>query len=197
MKIFLKTIALIFSFLLVAMSFNKDKKIIVIDAGHGGNDIGAKYDNHEEKEIVLAVASKIKQLNKNSDLEIILTRDSDTYPSLSDRSEFINKINPDLVISLHLNRSAQKDTDRNGTEIYYSGLNAKAEQSRKAATKLSAQFNNTLVKDINLHILRESKAPAVILELGFLNNKNDREYLTQPYGQNETAKKILDFLNMN
>ena len=118
----------------------------MIDAGNGGNDIGAKYDNHEEKEIVLAVASKIKQLNKNSDLEIILTRDSDTYPSLSDRSEFINKINPDLVISLHLNRSAQKDTDRNGTEIYYSGLNAKAEQSKKAATKLSSQFNNALVK---------------------------------------------------
>ncbi len=179
------------------MSFNKDKKIIVIDAGHGGNDKGAMYDDHLEKDIVLAVATKIKQLNKNSDLEIILTRDSDDYPSLSERSEFVNKINPDLVISLHMNKNQHKDTDKKGVEIYYSEKNIKAEQSKMLANKLATSFNNALVKDVNLHILRESKSPAMIVELGFLNNKDDREYMTQSYGQNQTAKKILDFLDMN
>ena len=197
MKIFRKTTILLFSVLLIALSFNKDKKVIVIDAGHGGNDKGAMYDHHMEKDIVLAVANKIKQLNKNSDIEIILTRDGDHYPSLSDRSEFVNKLNPDLVISLHMNRNQQKDTDRNGVEIYYSEKNAKAEQSKALANELASRFNNALVKDVNLHILRESNSPALIVEMGFLNNKEDREYITQAYGQNETAKKILDFLDMN
>lgn len=195
MKIFLKTCLFLLAFVLVAMSFNKDKKIVVIDAGHGGADNGAVYDQHSEKDIVLAVASKIKNQNKDQDLEIVLTREGDQYPSLSERSEYINKLNPDLVISLHLKKNTEKNTDKQGFEVYYSTLNEKSEQSKTAATELANLFNNAAVKDLNLHILRTSKSPAVIIELGFLNNDADREFITSTYGQNETAKKILDFLS--
>ena len=92
-----------------------NKKIIVIDAGHGGNDIGATYKGVSEKEIVLNVASQIKKLNDSQDeYEIILTRDSDNYAGLSDRTAMINKLNPEMVISLDLNRTPEGETTKKG-----------------------------------------------------------------------------------
>ena len=149
--------ALVFSST-VLFSFNNTKKTVIIDAGHGGNDHGAAYNDVLEKNIALAVASKIKSLNKDENTEIILTRENDSYPSLSDRSAFVNKKNPVMVISLHLNRNSEANTQRNGTEVYYSENNEKAEASKILAEKLASKFENSSVKSQNLHILRASKS---------------------------------------
>lgn len=182
---------------LLMFSFGSNKKVIVIDAGHGGKDNGASYDEFLEKNIVLSVASKIKKYNENSDIEIILTRDDDAYPSLSERTDFINKLNPDLVISIHVNRNMKKETDAEGAEIYYSDENSKAEISKNLAEKLSLKMGNAEVKKQNLHILRNSNVPAILVELGFISNEEDRKLLTSENGQNQFAKNILDFLNNN
>lgn len=187
--------ALVFSSSLL-FSFNT-KKTVIIDAGHGGNDHGAAYNDVLEKNIALAVASKIKSLNKDENTEIILTRENDSYPSLSDRSAFVNKKNPVMVISLHLNRNSEANTQRNGTEIYYSENNEKALASKILAEKLASKFENSSVKSQNLHILRASKSPALLVEMGFINNKEDRELLTSQHGQNQYAQKILDFISEN
>lgn len=188
--------ALVFSSSIL-FSFNNTKKTVIIDAGHGGNDHGAAYNDVLEKNISLAVASKIKSLNKDENTEIILTRENDSYPSLSDRSAFVNKKNPVMVISLHLNRNSEANTHRNGTEIYYSENNEKAEASKILAEKLASKFENSSVKSQNLHILRASKSPALLVEMGFINNKEDRELLTSQHGQNQYAQKILDFISEN
>lgn len=188
--------ALVFSSSIL-FSFNNTKKTVIIDAGHGGNDHGAAYNDVLEKNISLAVASKIKSLNKDENTEIILTRENDSYPSLSDRSAFVNKKNPVMVISLHLNRNSEANTQRNGTEVYYSENNEKAEASKILAEKLASKFENSSVKSQNLHILRASKSPALLVEMGFINNKEDRELLTSQHGQNQCAQKILDFISEN
>ena len=69
--------------------------------GHGGNDPGAQVGSALEKEIVMSIARKIQVLNTNTNIEIILSRDQDQFKSLSERTQFINSLNPDLVISLH------------------------------------------------------------------------------------------------
>ena len=188
--------ALVFSST-VLFSFNNTKKTVIIDAGHGGNDHGATYNDVLEKNIALSVASKVKSLNKDENTEIILTRENDSYPSLSDRSAFVNKKNPVMVISLHLNRNSEANTQRNGTEVYYSENNEKAEASKILAEKLASKFENSSVKSQNLHILRASKSPALLVEMGFINNKEDRELLTSQHGQNQYAQKILDFISEN
>lgn len=171
-----------------------DKKIIVIDAGHGGNDKGATYEGISEKQIVLAVASNIKQYNSSQDeFEIVLTRDSDQNSTLTDRTDMINKLNPEMVISLHINTSTSKESAIKGHEIF----TQKSEASKALADRISKKLGTCNIEEKNLHILRASKAPAVLVELGYLNNTEDRKYLTSEKGQKEVAQKFIEIIAGN
>ena len=108
--------------LLLAFAFTPTaKKIVVIDVGHGGNDPGAQVGSALEKEIVMSIARKIQVLNTNTNIEIILSRDQDQFKSLSERTQFINSLNPDLVISLHAGIS--NNPQLSGADIFISNQN--------------------------------------------------------------------------
>lgn len=167
------------------------KKYIVIDAGHGGNDMGSIYGKFSEKEITVNIANEIKKLNENQDqYEVILTRDSDAYPTLQERTAMINKLNPEMVISLHMNSDPQKESTKEGTELYIQNTDG----SKKLAEKISKKFDVRKIEERNLHMLRETKAPAVLVELGFINNTKDREYVTSEKGQKEIAQKFTEII---
>ncbi|MDN3691570.1 N-acetylmuramoyl-L-alanine amidase [Chryseobacterium tructae] len=170
-----------------------NKKYIVIDAGHGGHDHGAVYGNFTEKDITLSIAKEIQKLSgKQDQYEVILIRSEDTYPSLSERTNLINKLNPEMVISLHVNTSPEEET-KHGAEIYVQN----AEESKKLAGKIYKKFKVRKIEERNFHILRETKAPAVLVELGFINNSSDRAYITSENGQAEIARKFVDIINGN
>jgi N-acetylmuramoyl-L-alanine amidase/beta-lactamase regulating signal transducer with metallopeptidase domain len=173
------------------------QKVIVIDAGHGGKDPGAKIDEELESKIVESIAKKIKALNGSEDLKIVLLRDDDSFVSLSDRVNKINQINPDLLISLHLN--ASKNPNEKGVNAFISSQNGFYEKSLEKANKLIENIsNNNLtkggVKNANLYIIKNSKCPAVLLEVGYLSNANDKAYITSESGKDEIAKNILKLL---
>jgi N-acetylmuramoyl-L-alanine amidase/beta-lactamase regulating signal transducer with metallopeptidase domain len=176
---------------------NKKKKTIVIDAGHGGHDFGAKSNNEIESKIVESIAKKITLLNKESDIEIILIRTDDRFISLSERVDFVNKINPNLLISLHVN--ASKDTEQNGINAFVSRQNEYYKKSFESADDLISKIaNNNLVKgdvqEANLFVTKNSKCPAVVLELGFITNENDKKYISSENGKNEIANRIFEFI---
>ncbi|WDF48051.1 N-acetylmuramoyl-L-alanine amidase [Chryseobacterium sp. KACC 21268] len=193
MKNLLRVISVVALGVLLSFSFSKEKKVVVIDAGHGGTDLGATREGVSEKEIVLNVAKKIKALNQNQNLEIILTREDDSYPSLAQRTGKINELKPDYTISLHVNNSPRTTTESKGVEVFVQ----ENEVSKKLATKFSEKFQATKIRTGNLHMLRESKVPTILLELGFMNNPQEREYLGSEKGQTETAEKILKFIDEN
>lgn len=173
------------------------QKVIVIDAGHGGKDPGAKIDEELESKIVESIAKKIKALNGSEDLKIILLREDDSFVSLSDRVNKINQINPDMLISLHLN--ASKNPNEKGVYAFISSQNGFYEKSLEKANQLIENIsNNNLtkggVKDANLYIINNSKCPAVLLEVGYLSNANDKAYITSESGKDEIAKNILKLL---
>jgi len=95
------------------------KKVIVIDAGHGGKDTGAiGINNIKEKEVVLNVVKEIIRLNKtifDNELDIYLTRYKDTLISLSDRSQLAKELKADVFVSLHCNASSNNSK---GMEVY-------------------------------------------------------------------------------
>lgn len=166
-----------------------DKKLIIVDAGHGGNDMGANRYGIYEKDIVLNIGKEIQKFNNSQDqYEVILTRDNDTYSQLSDRTALINKLNPEMVISLHVNSSPKSESTEQGAELYTQNT----EGSKKLADRISKKFNTLKIEEKNLHILRESKAPTVLMELGYINNTKDREYLTSEKGQKEIAQKFSE-----
>ncbi|GEN76237.1 N-acetylmuramoyl-L-alanine amidase family protein [Chryseobacterium hagamense] len=168
----------------------ENKKLIVIDAGHGGTDMGSTREGVYEKDIVLRIGKEIQKFNSTQNTyEVILTRDYDTESPLSDRTTLINKLNPEMVISLHMNSSPHKESERSGQEIFTQNTDA----SRKLAEKISQKFNPSFIAgEKNLHILRESKAPTVLVELGFMNSTKDREYLTSEKGRQEIARKFTE-----
>jgi N-acetylmuramoyl-L-alanine amidase/beta-lactamase regulating signal transducer with metallopeptidase domain len=173
------------------------QKVIVIDAGHGGKDPGAKIDEELESKIVESIAKKIKALNGSEDLKIILLREDDSFVSLSDRVIKINQINPDMLISLHLN--ASKNPNEKGVYAFISSQNGFYEKSLEKANQLIENIsNNNLtkggVKNANLYIIKNSKCPAVLLEVGYLSNANDKAYITSESGKDEIAKNILKLL---
>lgn len=176
--------------LLLSFSLMNDKKVIVIDAGHGGSDLGTNREGVYEKDITLNIAKKIKQLNDSESIEIILTREDDSYPSLQQRAEKINKINPDMVISIHVNSSA-KATDKKGVEIYFKD----DDTSKELAGKLASKFDNCPARTENLYLLKNSQVPVLMLEAGFISHPDDRNYLASENGQHDIAQKILSFIN--
>lgn len=190
-----------FSALAISLSFAfkplNNKKIIVIDAGHGGRDFGAQIGAEQEKKIVESIANKIGLLNSKGEIEIVLLRENDNFMELSERVSKTNKINPSLLISLHLN--ASKNLNENGVNAYVSKQNIFYEKSVENAKSLIDKISNEKlakgeVKDANFFVIKNSKCPALVLEIGYLSNENDKTYLTSENGQNEIANKIFEFI---
>lgn len=172
-----------------------EKKVIVIDAGHGGQDLGAVANGVQEKTILETISKKIKALNKDSNVEIVLLREGDHFMELSERVSIINKLNPDLVISLHINSS--ENMDENGVQAYVSAKKEFYEKSKENAEKIINEVSgeNLLkgkIAEANFYILKNSNCPAITLEIGYLSNNKDRVYLLSESGQNEIATKILE-----
>lgn len=175
------------------MSFSSsNKKIIVVDVGHGGKDAGALVNGIEEKDIILEIAQRIQILNKNPNIEIILTRDTDEFLSLSERTTKINELKPDYVISLHANQSV--NPNNNGIQIFVSDNNESFNRSGELAVKLLQKFTNSNVeiKKGNFYILNNIESPGALIELGFLSNSEDFQNLTSENGKEKLALSILN-----
>ena len=171
---------------------------VVIDAGHGGSDNGANVDGVTEKKIVEQLIYKIQALNKNKNIIIHFTRSADQFIPLDDRTTFINTIKPDLVLSLHVNSSINKNFS--GIEFYVSKESTNYNTSNLIAEKFQTKFLNANykvaeIKNANFYILKKSEVPALTLEMGFISNQNDRNYITSEEGQNQIAQTILNFVS--
>ena len=107
--------------------FAQKKFIIVLDAGHGGKDIGAtrKYSDLGtvmEKDVTLAIILKLgRLLEKDKDFKVIYTRKIDEFPSLIERTTLANRNHADLFLSVHVNSSKTSSTEARGTETFVQG----------------------------------------------------------------------------
>lgn len=118
-----------FSFFLIAifcLGSAQKKFTIVLDAGHGGSDVGAnrQYDfgHPMEKEITLGIVLRLgKLLEADKNMHVIYTRKTDVYPSLTERTDIANRSKADLFISVHVNSSPSKSATARGTETYVQG----------------------------------------------------------------------------
>jgi N-acetylmuramoyl-L-alanine amidase len=161
-------------------------KKIVVDPGHGNKRSGAVQNGIVEKNLTLDVSKRLKDKLESLGATVYLTREGDTdcapnsdYPTdLSCRPKMANEMNADLFISIHANSGSATAT---GAEIYYYNEKYKpiAAVIEDEYTKTTG-FNNRKVAFGDLHVIRESKVPGVLLELGFLSNPNDANLLKNP-----------------
>ncbi|MFD0863905.1 N-acetylmuramoyl-L-alanine amidase [Sungkyunkwania multivorans] len=190
MKKVLKNVSFVFLLLKMCIIFGQEtstQKRIVIDVGHGGKDAGATGVNGiQEKDVVLNIANTILKLNDKLDkpLDIYLTRYTDTLISLSDRTRLAKALNADLFLSLHCNHS--DNPNARGIEVYVSEKQSKyLDESTWLAFQFQAAFKKELgfesrgVKFEDFQVLRETvdNFAAVLLELGFLSNGDEANYV--------------------
>lgn len=184
-----------FAFITISLAFtNVDKRTVIIDVGHGGQDNGVSLDGITEKSIALEIAKKIRALNPNSDLEIVLTRESDDFISLKDRAEFINAAHPEFVLSIHANSS--ENAIAKGPEIFISENSKERDGSRKLAEAIQRVFEeeDAEIRNGNFILLEKVNCPIALLEVGFLTNAGDREVLTTEEGQTRIAERIIELI---
>lgn len=175
-------------------------QIIVIDAGHGAHDSGARSGGKNEKDIVLPVALATAKALTDAGASVILTRSQDTFPTLQDRCDIANNSGANLFISIHAN-SVVKANSRSGSISFYhmdlsvGKLLAECIQSELAtATKipsLGIWSDKRIYKDSGFKVLRDTKMPAVLLELGFVNHDFDRGVMTSKDFPAKMAQAIL------
>jgi N-acetylmuramoyl-L-alanine amidase len=190
------------------------KNIVVIDPAHGGEDTGSiGVDKVTEKDLTLAIGLALqKELARESNMEVVLTRASDKTLSLDERKKNIIKIKPALVLSLHINAGFGRNAS--GFELYYPGfkdVSAVKKGAKGAGGGAESQYLNDTVKLARLvqknldglfprknRGLREAgvplteglSVPVLIVELGFATNPDEKNKLASGKTQKEIAKAL-------
>jgi len=157
-------------------------KKVVIDAGHGGSDSGAVGNGLREKDLTLKIAQKVnKNLVDNYVVNTKMTRGSDTYPTLKQRTDNANSWGANLFLSIHINAG--------GGAGYESFIYTKPtsedikvqEEIDKEIKKVLTEYGKNYrgAKRANFHVVRESKMSSILLEILFIDNKSDAELLKE------------------
>lgn len=147
---------------------------LCFDYGHGGEDPGACYNGRKESNDVLIIGRAVAGEIRRHGVTVDETRISDTTVSLTNRSAFENKNTYDYFISFH--RNAYKPEKAEGVEVYtYLNAGVKAKRLAQVVQKslLALGFTDRGIKEANYHVLRKTKAPAVLIEMGFIDNSKD------------------------
>lgn len=178
-------------------------KIIVLDAGHGGTDSGAKNGKIVEKELNLLLVKKLEKELISRGATVYLTREEDNDLSartserkrsdLYNRAKYINTIKPNMYISIHLN--ATTSSSWKGLQVFYNKNN---EENKVIAETITNNLKNNInnireVKEENKYYMyKYIKYPGVLIEAGFISNPDDNYLLRQEEYQNKLIILIAD-----
>lgn len=177
-------------------------KIVVVDAGHGGKDPGARAADKKtwESNVNLAVLLKLKEMmDENPDVMVFYTRTDDSYPTLDERVNLANGVNADMFISIHCNSS--ESSKLNGSEVLYN-RNQGIENpfnSKELAMRLEKGLSTTLDTDMrgiyaadDIRIVRLSEVPVALVETCYLSNKKDLAKIKSDEGQQAVAEMLYN-----
>lgn len=159
-------------------------KIIVVDAGHGGHDSGAKAPDWSvfEKDLNLRFARAVSQKLIEQGATVILTRKSDEFIPLTERADIANRNHANFFISIHVNSNSLNNSTSGGITFYHlqnSVCRLLAESIQHEIARVSGlpslgTWSDGRLYHTGLSVLRNSDVPAVLIETGFINHKVDR-----------------------
>lgn len=180
------------------------KKKIVVDAGHGGSDPGAvNSEGINEKDINLAIAKKLKSILEGKDYSVKMTRETDATVSLASRVKIANDFSADIFVSIHINTFELdingKYCSKNGAETFYYRTSTKSKEFAEIVQEnvvSSLGVNDRGIKpdtesaEGSLYVLKNTNMPAVLVEPGFICNKEDMAKLSQESEKIQLASAV-------
>lgn len=167
---------------------------IVIDPGHGGDDEGCSpQDLVDEKELTLTTATLVTEYLEEMGYQVYQTRTKDIPLSLSERVRAANHMGSDLFVSVHFN--AAKNNKAHGIEVFYcqeheSERSIQSKELAEAVIEKMIAFTKAKsrgVKTAKFRVIKETKMPAILVEGGFLSNKDERKKCQDPLYQEAIA----------
>lgn len=167
---------------------------VVIDAGHGGDDPGAEASTFYEKEATLKTAQTLAAKLKAVGANVILTRDSDKSVSLRQRPAISNQAKADVFISIHYD-STENPNDGSGTTTYYYHERDKALAKIVNEGLTNGPLPNNGVRFGDFQVTRENTQPALLLELGYVNNTTDSSMINTDSYRGKISNTIVQSLN--
>lgn len=163
---------------------------VIVDAGHGGFDRGARsVTGVPEKDLALDTSRRLAAVLRRNGFNVVETRKSDYFITLGQRVAASNSHGGAIFVSVHYNWSNRRAAS--GVEIYYH-----SPRSRRLAANILRQTakvyptENRGVKRRGFYVLRNNRRPAVLCELGFLSSPSDNRYLQNPSYRQRLAERI-------
>ena len=188
-------------------------KTIFLDPGHGGRDSGAYYYNVAEKDLNMQVYRKLRKKLEELGYKVLTSRDSDIdVDFITERSRMVNKTNSDIFISIHFNATGSAYSKSSGIQTYsysdepdypskinpywHNHPDRMSESKRLAAAVHSSLLAETGAKDAGLlessfAVLRETAKPAVLLELGYMDNFAENQQIRDSHYQDKLVAGIV------
>lgn len=165
---------------------------VVIDAGHGAHDRGARaVVGPHEKVVALDIAQRVARELRRAGFHVVMTRNSDVFIPLATRAAISNRTPGSVFVSIHLNWARRRAA--NGAETYYHTV-----RSRRLAANIQYRLvrncgaTNRGVKYARFHVLRNNRRPAVLVECGFLSNPAEARKLQSSGYRQKVAKAIAE-----
>ncbi|NET34028.1 MAG: AMIN domain-containing protein [Cyanothece sp. SIO1E1] len=166
--------------------------VVVIDPGHGGIDPGAVgIGGLQEKRVIFPISLEVASLLEAQGVRVVLTRRSDITLDLEPRVNIAEQAGADLFVSIHANAISLSRPDVNGVETYYF-----SEAGRRLARTVhnsllqATGLGNRGVKSSRFFVLRNTSAPAILIEVGFVTGAQDAPKLAQPAFRSLLAEAI-------
>jgi len=181
---------LVFFLLLAVQAFSFST--VVIDPGHGGNDGGAYHKGVKEADLNLKVARKLKKELERKGMKVVMTRYSDQTMSITTRANIANRYPNSILVSIHFN--GHRSSQPRGIETFYVSSTGRRIASQIQSRLISAlkSKNRGIKYTTGLSLLTKTKAPAVLVECGFLSNSYERNRCNTDWYQTVTARKIAE-----
>lgn len=167
------------------------KKVVVIDPGHGGSDVGATRNGIYEKNITLEISKMIADMLRNKGYEVVMTRTTDKTVSLQERVELSENSNPDIFVSIHVN-SSNSETPSGLETHYYKDNSLELAKNVHASMLNNINSPNRGLFKSKFYVINHTTAPAILVEIGFLSNPSEREQLISDHRKQATAKAIVE-----
>ena len=163
---------------------------IMLDAGHGGRDVGASYMGRQEKDDALNLVFAIGEILQNSGIDVEYTRTTDVYESPYQKALEANESDVDYFVSIHRNSSDEANQFMGVQSLVYDLSGVKYEMAQNINQQLETVgfVNLGIEARPNLVVLKRTDMPAVLVEVGFINSDTDNELFDQNF--NDIAQAI-------
>lgn len=163
---------------------------IVVDAGHGGFDNGARFEGRREKDDTLALALAVGDILKNNGIDVVFTRTEDIYQTPAEKAMIANNTNADYFVSLHRNAMPIPGTGTGVETLVYdnSGIRNTLAENINSELENLGFVNQGIYTRPNIAVLRRTQMPAVLVEAGFIDNPEDNTLFDEKF--NEIAEGI-------